>query len=97
MKRRWLSKAFSSRASSASKVSPSSLSSSSGPLEAIRSCSVCSESRRALAVMACTGRRTRPAVHHPTPTAHAVITSRAAADQTSSWCPAASLTWSVRS
>ncbi len=97
MNRRWLSKAFSSRASSASSVSPSSFSSSSGPLDAIRSCRVCSESRRAFAVIAWTGRSTRPAVHQPTPTAHPVMTSRAAADQYRSSLLAASLTSSVRS
>lgn len=97
MNRRWLSNAFSSRASSASSVSPSSFSSSSGPLEAIRSCSVRSESLRALAVIACTGRSTRPAIHHPTPTAPAVITRSAATDQYMCCLLAASLTWSVSS
>ncbi len=97
MNRRWLSNAFSSRASSASSVSPSSFSSSSGPPAAIRSCRVCSDSSRAFAVMAWTGRSTRPAVHQPTATAQPVMTSRAATDQYSSSRLAASLTSSVTS
>ncbi|CAM5711363.1 hypothetical protein SCALM49S_03048 [Streptomyces californicus] len=97
MNLRWLSNARSRRPSSASSVSPSSFSSSSGPLDAMRWCRVRSERRRAFAVIAWTGRSTRPAIHQPTPTAPAVITSSAAKDQFMSCLPAASVTWSVSS
>ncbi len=60
-KRRWLSKAASSRASIASNVSASSFSSSGGPSSAIRSSSVSSDSRRAVAVTRLTGCSARPA------------------------------------
>jgi hypothetical protein len=63
--RRWLANAASSRPSMASNVSASSFSSSSGPASAIRSPRFSSEARRAAAVMACTGRSTRPATIQP--------------------------------
>ncbi len=59
--RRWLSNADASRASIASNVSASSLSSSSGPSRAIRWSSVSVDSRRAVAVTSLTGCSARPA------------------------------------
>ena len=64
-KRRWLSKAFSSRPSIESKVSASSRSSSRGPSSAMRASSVRSEIDRAVAVMREIGRRARPATTQP--------------------------------
>lgn len=76
-------------------MSPSAFSSSSGPVDPIRSWRLCSDSIRAFAVIAWTGRSTRPAVHQPTPTAHSAITTSAPTDQNISSSEAASLTLSV--
>jgi hypothetical protein len=88
-KRRWVSKAVSSRASIWSKVSASSFSSSSGPCRLIRSCRVLPSSRLAVAVIACSGRSTRPATSQPSPTEASAISPRAMPDWVRSWLRAA--------
>lgn len=72
-KRRWLATACSSRSSMASKVSARSLSSSCGPVRAMRSCRVDRDSRRAVAVMRCSGRSSRPVSHQHTANASTAI------------------------
>ena len=83
--RRWLSNAASSRASIASNVSASSLSSSAGPSSAIRWSSVSSESRRAVEVTRLTGCSARPASTYAaaTPTT-ATTTNTSPAERSSS-------------
>jgi hypothetical protein len=75
MNRRWLSTDRSSRSSIASKVSARSFSSSPGPASAIRSCRLDSDSRRAVAVMRCSGRSSRPDSHQPASTDTSVSTA----------------------
>ncbi|TCO58163.1 hypothetical protein EV192_105228 [Actinocrispum wychmicini] len=60
----WLSNAVASRSSMVSNVLASSLSSSSGPSMLIRRLRFSAPSRRAVAVIECTGRSTRPAMYH---------------------------------
>ena len=63
-----------------SKVSASSFSSSRGPLRAMRSCSVDSESRRAVLVIACSGRSMRPASSQASPKVITAMMARARSD-----------------
>jgi hypothetical protein len=88
-KRRWLAKAASSRPSIWSNVSASSLSSSSGPWRLMRSCGLLPSSRLAVAVMAWSPRRIRPAANQPSPTETSVITARATPDWATIWFRAA--------
>ena len=76
-KRRWLSKAASSRSSIESKVSASSRSSSRGPSSAMRASSVRSEIERAVEVMRLIGRSARPATIQPAATEASVTSSSA--------------------
>ena len=91
--RRWVSKAACSRSSIWSKVSASSLSSSWGPWRLIRSCRVLPSSRRAVAVMALSGRRTRPATSQPSPTETSAMRARATPDWPRSWRRVAACSW----
>jgi len=86
---RWALNDASSRASSPSKVSPSSLSSSSGPPRASRSCRLVAEISRAAAVMVRSGRSTRPATSQPRPMESTAIPVSASPDWMSSWCSSA--------
>ena len=67
-------------------VSASSFSSSSGPWRLSRSCRLVAEIRRAVAAMARTGGRKRPATSQPNMTETAAMTPRAMPDRISS-CP----------
>ncbi len=73
------------RPRSSSKVSPSSLSSSSGPRRSSRSWRLLAEIRRAVAVMVRTGRSIRPAKNHPSRSAMTVMMARAIAELMRSW------------
>ena len=77
---RWPSKAASRRSSMASKVSASSLSSSSGPCSEIRSSRRRSATRRAISVIPRTGRMALPAMPQPSATAALATTARAITD-----------------
>ena len=72
--RRCAANARSSRSSMSSKVSASSLSSSWAPVSASRSPRCWSEARRAVSVIARTGRSTRPETYQPSPPEATVIT-----------------------
>jgi hypothetical protein len=74
--RRCAANAWSSRSSMSSKVSASSLSSSWAPVSASRSPRCWSEARRAVSVIARTGRSTRPETYQPRPPEATVITPR---------------------
>ena len=74
--RRCAANAWSSRSSISSKVSASSLSSSWAPVSASRSPRCWSEARRAVSVIARTGRSTRPETYQPRPPETTVITPR---------------------
>ena len=80
---RCASNAASSRARSASKVSASSFSSSSGPVRASRSCRLLAEVCCAAAVMVRSGRSTRPATTQPRPIESTAMTASAIPDWTS--------------
>src|SRR6266851_4655292 len=73
------------RPSSWSKVSPSSLSSSSGPVIPIRWCRLRAEMRLAVAVIVRSGRSTRPAISQPRPTEASAMMPSATPDSMSSW------------
>ncbi len=66
--------------SSSSKVSPSSRSSSLGPSSARRSCRLEADSSRAVVVIACSGRSTRPASNHPSAIEATTMIARAKAE-----------------
>ena len=83
---RWARNDASSRASSPSKVSPSSLSSSSGPRRARRSLRLVTEICRAAAVMVRTGRSVRPATSQPSATESTAIRASAISDRVRSSC-----------
>jgi hypothetical protein len=68
----------------ASKVSANSLSSSRGPVRAIRSFNVDSDNRRAVAVIWFSGLRTRPASHHPMATDR-IVSTRMVIPETTHW------------
>ena len=82
--RRCASKEASSRANRPSRVSASSLSSSSGPCRASRSCRLLAEIRRAAAVIVRNGRSTCPAMTQPIAAAATAMTARAMAAAISS-------------
>ena len=65
-------------------MSPSSLSSSSGPVIAMRWCRVRAEIRRAAAVIVRSGLSTRPAISHPSPTETTAMMPSAIPDSISS-------------
>ena len=73
----------SSRSSMSSKVSASSLSSSWAPVSASRSPRCWSEARRAVSVIARTGRSTRPETNQPRPPEATVITPRPSREKSS--------------
>ena len=83
---RWARNDASSRASSPSKVSPSSLSSSSGPRRARRSLRLVTEICRAAAVMVRTGRSARPATSQPRAIESTAMTVSAISDRVRSSC-----------
>ena len=72
-------------------VSPRSFSSSRGPASARRSCRLRSEICRVAAVIARSGRRTRPATSQPSAIETAVMIASAIPDWTSSWLSSAAL------
>src|SRR5262249_52236656 len=72
-------------AGSASNVSPSSLSSSSGPARASRACRLLAEMDLAVAVMVRNLRSTRPATIQPSPTDTTVMIASAVPGSVSSW------------
>ena len=84
--RRCASKEASSRANRLSKVSASSLSSSSGPRRDSRSCRLLAEIRRAAAVIVLSGRSTRPASSQPSTAAPTTKTTTAMTEMTVSCC-----------
>ncbi|SMD26858.1 hypothetical protein SAMN05661093_10445 [Kibdelosporangium aridum] len=73
----WLSKADASRSSIPSKVLASSFSSSSGPSRWMRRFRLSAPSLRAVAVIVCTGRSTRPAMYQDASAATPPATSSA--------------------
>ncbi len=81
--RRWAANARSSRSSMSSKVSASSLSSSLAPVRASRSPRCASEARRAVSVIARTGRSTRPETNQPRPPEATVIAPRPSREKSS--------------
>ena len=81
--RRCAANARSSRSSMSSNVSASSLSSSRAPVRASRSPRCWSEARRAVSVMARTGRSTRPETNQPRPPDATVITPRPSRENSS--------------
>src|SRR6266699_2245812 len=83
---RWAVNDASRRASRSSRVSASSLNSSSGPASARRSYRLVAEIRRAVAVMARTGRSTRPAITQPSANASTAMTPSAMPDWARSTC-----------
>src|SRR5258708_1885082 len=84
-KRRWASNAPWRRPRGPAIVSPSFLSSSSGPATARRLCRFLSEISCVAAVIARSGRSTRPATSRPSTTDSTAMTARAIADPASSW------------
>ena len=70
-------------------VSPSRLSSSSGPATASRSCRFCSLMRWVAAVMVRSGRSTRPAASQPKAMDSTAVISSAIPELASSWCMSA--------
>ncbi len=70
-------------------VSPSRLSSSSGPATASRSCRFCSLMRCVAAVMVRIGRSTRPAASQPKAMDSTAVISSAIPELASSWCMSA--------
>ena len=86
--RRCAANARSRRSSMSSKVSASSLSSSWAPVRASRSPRCWSEARRAVSVMARTGRSTRPETNQPRPPEATVITPRPSREYSSRLCRA---------
>ncbi len=81
--RRCAANARSSRSSISSKVSASSLSSSRAPVRASRSPRCWSEARRAVSVIARTGRSTRPETNQPRPPETTVIAPRPTREKSS--------------
>ena len=93
--RRCAANAWSSRSSMSSKVSASSLSSSWAPVSASRSPRCWSEARRAVSVIARTGRSTRPETYQPRPPEATVITPRPSREKISRLSRARSRTLAV--
>lgn len=62
---------------------------------ASRSCRLSAEIRRVAAVMARSGRSTRPAATQPTSTDTSVITPSASTEPSRNWCDTASWAWAA--